>query len=102
MAIKISIIIPTRNRARMVQTLLNSIRDLAELDTIQPQIIVGDNNSQDETWKLLQSIAKSFSFPLTLLKVQSARKTAVKNNASRAALGDVLAYLDDDDVLQPN
>ena len=45
--IKLSIIIPTRNRARMVQTLLNSVRDLAGLDKFQPQIIVGDNNSQD-------------------------------------------------------
>jgi GT2 family glycosyltransferase len=102
MAIKISIIIPTRNRARMVQTLLNSIRDLAELDKIQPQIIVGDNNSQDETWKLLPSIAKSFSFPLTLLKVQTPGKSAVMNEASRAAHGDVLAFLDDDVVVQPN
>jgi GT2 family glycosyltransferase len=102
MAIKLSIIIPTRNRARMVQTLLNSIRDQAELDKIQPQIIVGDNNSQDETWKLLQSITKSFSFPLTLLKVQTPGKSAVMNEASRAAHGDVLAFLDDDVVVQPN
>ena len=102
MAIKISIIIPTRNRARVVQTLLNSLRDLAELDKIQPQIIVGDNNSQDETWKLLQSIAKTFSFPLTLLKVPTLGKSAVMNEASRAAHGDVLAFLDDDVVVQPN
>jgi GT2 family glycosyltransferase len=73
-----------------------------ELDKIQPQIIVGDNNSQDETWKLLQSITKSFSFPLTLLKVQTPGKSAVMNEASRAAHGDVLAFLDDDVVVQPN
>ena len=102
MAIKLSIIIPTRNRARMVQTLLNSIRDLAGLDKFQPQIIVGDNNSQDETWKLLHIVAKSFSPPLTLLKVQSAGKSAVMNEASRVAQGDVLAFLDDDVVVQPN
>jgi glycosyltransferase involved in cell wall biosynthesis len=52
MAIKLSIIIPTRNRARMVQTLLGSVRELVGLEKFQPQIIVGDNNSQDETWKL--------------------------------------------------
>ena len=86
----------------MVQTLLNSLRDLAGLDKFQPQIIVGDNNSQDETWKLLQSVAKSFSPPLTLLKVQNPGKSAVMNEASRAAHGDVLAFLDDDVVVQPN
>jgi glycosyltransferase involved in cell wall biosynthesis len=62
MAIKLSIIIPTRNRARLVQTLLNSIRELAGLDKFQPQIIVSDNNSQDETAKLLDSVA-TFLFP---------------------------------------
>ena len=86
----------------MVQTLLNSIRDLAGLDKFQPQIIVGDNNSQDETWKLLHIVAKSFSPPLTLLKVQGAGKSAVMNEASRVAQGDVLAFLDDDVVVQPN
>jgi GT2 family glycosyltransferase len=102
MAIKLSIIIPTRNRARMVQTLLNSLKELVGLDKFQPQVIVGDNNSQDETWRLLQSVANSFSPPLTLLKVQNPGKSAVMNEASRAAHGDVLAFLDDDVVVQPN
>jgi hypothetical protein len=33
----------------MVETLLDSIRELVGLERLQPQIIVGDNNSQDET-----------------------------------------------------
>jgi GT2 family glycosyltransferase len=102
MAIKLNIIIPTRNRARIVQTLLNSVRELVGLEKFQPQIIVGDNNSQDETWKLLHAVAKEFPLPLTLLKVQKCGKSAVMNEAARAARGDVLAFLDDDVVVQPN
>jgi GT2 family glycosyltransferase len=102
MAIKLSIVIPTRNRARMVQTLLNSVRELVGLHQFQPQIIVGDNNSQDETWKLLHGVARDFPLPLTLLKVQRPGKSAVMNEASRAAQGDVLAFLDDDVVVEPN
>jgi GT2 family glycosyltransferase len=102
MAIKLSIIIPTRNRARIVHKLLDSIQELEGLDKFQPQIIVGDNNSQDETWKLLHSIAKSFPLPLTLLKVQRRGKSAAMNEASRAAHGNMLAFLDDDVVVQPN
>src|SRR5262249_53971745 len=102
MAIKLSIIIPTRNRARMVQTLLNSISDLAGLDKFQPQIIVGDNNSQDETWRLLHIVAKSFSPPLTLLKAQRDCTSAVQNEAARVAPCDVLSFFDDDVVIQPN
>jgi GT2 family glycosyltransferase len=102
MAIKLSIIIPTRNRARLVQTLLSSIRELTGLDQVQPQIIVGDNNSQDETWKLLQTIAKNFPLPLTLLEVKRPGKSAVMNEAALAARGDVLAFLDDDVVVHEN
>ena len=102
MAIKLSIIIPTKNRARLVQTLLNSVRELVGLDKFQPQIIVGDNNSQDETSELLHTIAKNFPLPLTLLKVKERGKSAVMNEASRVAHGDVLAFLDDDVVVQAN
>jgi GT2 family glycosyltransferase len=102
MAIKLSIIIPTRNRARMVQTLLDSIRELVGLDRFQPQIIVGDNNSQDETWEVLENIAKNFPLPLTLRKVQKRGKSAVMNEASRMARGDVIAFLDDDVIVQEN
>jgi GT2 family glycosyltransferase len=102
MAIKLSIIIPTRNRARIVHKLLDSIKELEGLDKFQPQIIIGDNNSQDETWKLLQRIANSFPLPLTLLKVQRRGKSAVMNEASRAAHGNVLAFLDDDVIVQAN
>ena len=102
MAIKFSIIIPTRNRARIVHKLLDSIKELDGLDKFQPQIIVGDNNSQDETWTLLNRIAKSFPLPLTFLKVQRPGKSAVMNEASRIARGDVLAFLDDDVIVQAN
>ena len=102
MARKLSIIIPTRNRARLVQTLLNSIRELAGLDKFQPQIIVADNNSQDETPKLLHSIAQNFPLPLTLLKTERRGKSAAMNEASQVAHGNVLAFLDDDVVVQSN
>jgi GT2 family glycosyltransferase len=102
MAINLSIIIPTRNRARMVQTLLDSLKELVGLEKLQPEIIVGDNNSQDETWRLLDNVAKSFPLPLTLLKVKRRGKSAVMNEASRTARGNVLAFLDDDVVVQDN
>ena len=86
----------------MVQTLLDSLKDAAELDKFQPQIIVGDNNSQDETWILLQTIAKTFPLPLTLLKVKKRGKSAVMNEAARVARGDLLAFLDDDVAVQAN
>lgn len=100
MTIKLSIVIPTRNRARMVQTLLDSLKEVVGLERYLPEIIVGDNNSQDETWKLLHTLTKSFPVPLTLLKVKKRGKSAVMNEASRTATGEVIAFLDDDVVVQ--
>ena len=86
----------------MVQTLLDSLRDVINLERVLPEIIVGDNNSQDETWKLLHTLADVFPVPLTLIKVKRRGKSAVMNEASRMARGDVIAFLDDDVVVQAN
>ena len=84
----------------MVQTLLDSLKEVVGLERYLPEIIVGDNNSQDETWKLLHTLTKSFPVPLTLLKVKKRGKSAVMNEASRTATGEVIAFLDDDVVVQ--
>jgi glycosyltransferase involved in cell wall biosynthesis len=91
-----SIIVATKNRAPMIQGLLDSIKNVAGLDRIRPQIIVGDNNSEDGTWEVLQRTAKSFPLPIKLLRVKRPGKSAVLNDAVRAADGRILIFLDDD------
>jgi glycosyltransferase involved in cell wall biosynthesis len=68
-----SIIVATKNRAPMLQGLLDSMKNVAGLERIRPQIIVGDNNSEDETWELLQRTGKNFPLPIKLLKVKRRR-----------------------------
>jgi GT2 family glycosyltransferase len=94
-----SIIVATKNRAPMIQELLDSMKKVGGLDRIRPQIIVGDNNSEDGTWELLQKIAKSFPLPIRLLRVKRPGKSAVLNDAVRAADGRILLFLDDDVTL---
>ena len=91
-----SIIVATKNRAPMIQELLDSMTKVAGLDRIRPQIIVGDNNSRDGTWELLQRTAKNFPVPIKLLKVKRPGKSAVLNDAVRTAEGRILIFLDDD------
>ena len=80
----------------MIQALLDSMRDLAGLDCIRPEIVVADNNSEDKTWDVLQRVATSFPIPLTIIKVQKRGKSAVVNEAIRLTNGTVVAFLDDD------
>ena len=91
-----SIIVAIKNRAPMILGLLDNMKNVAGLDRIRPQIIVGDNNSQDGTWDLLQRTAKNFPLPIKLLKVKRPGKSAVLNDAVRSADGRIFVFLDDD------
>ena len=96
MTISLTVIVPTKNRAGMIQALLESMRDLAGLDQIRPQIIIADNDSEDDTWDVLQKIKKTFPICITVMKGKRPGKSAVINDAVRLANGAMLAFLDDD------
>jgi GT2 family glycosyltransferase len=96
-----TIIVPTKNRFDALIKLLDSLRKLRELERIQPEIIIGDNNSTDGTWEALQRESRNFPVALQLIKVTTPGKSAVMNEAIRAARGKILAFLDDDVIVDP-
>jgi glycosyltransferase involved in cell wall biosynthesis len=95
----ISIIVPTKDRSVELKGLLNSIREVRGLNKFQLEIIVGDNDSTDATWDTLLEETKQFPSVLRPLKVKTPGKSSVLNEAIRAAHGDVLAFVDDDVVV---
>jgi glucosyl-dolichyl phosphate glucuronosyltransferase len=97
-----SIIIPTRNRCKDISSLLESIRHLDGLIRVKPEIIVSDNGSRDQTWSSLQKIAAHYPVPLTALQSRIPGKSRALNAAIAVATGDVLVFVDDDVVVQPN
>ena len=96
---RLSIIIPTKNRLQALTQLLESISRLAELDTIRPQVIVADNDSADNTCLAVSSMAKTFPTQIQVLKVARPGKSAAINDAVQSASGAILAFLDDDVVV---
>ena len=99
MALTITVIIPTKNRCELIRDLLDSLEKLRGLTRIQPNIIVGDNASSDSTPKIVEMRKTSFPTELILLNVSSPGKSAVLNQAIRRSTGEVLAFLDDDVVV---
>ena len=95
----LSIIVPTKNRCELVRDLLNSLEKLRGLTRIKPNIILGDNASTDSTWKMLEARKASFPTELMPLRVSSPGKSAVLNEAIRRSNGEVLAFLDDDVIV---
>jgi glucosyl-dolichyl phosphate glucuronosyltransferase len=94
-----TIIIPTKDRAQVLAQLLDSIVQLQAIERILPEIIVADNDSRDNTYEHVNATARCFPTTMRALKVARAGKSAAINDAVHAAAGNVLAFLDDDVVV---
>lgn len=88
---KVSVIIPTYNRARYICRAINSVLDQTFTDH---EIIVVDDGSTDNTRELLaQYDGKIVYIPQTNQGISESR-----NRGIRAARGEYIAFLDSDDV----
>lgn len=94
-----TIIIPTKDRAQILAQLLDSIEQLGAIERILPEIIVADNDSRDNTYEHVNSKARCFPTTIRALKVRRPGKSAAINDAVHTATGNILAFLDDDVVV---
>lgn len=90
------VIIPVRNRAALVSACLDSI----EAQTLQPRaVIVVDDGSSDDTPEIVQQYAKRL--PLHLIRSEARGVSHARNVALGASRAPFVAFLDSDDVWQP-
>lgn len=88
----VSVVVPTRDRPQLLSQALASIRALEGPD-LTFEILVGDNGSDhDVTGAVAQAHGARH------IVVRSEGAAAARNAAMRAATGEFLAFLDDDDV----
>jgi glycosyltransferase involved in cell wall biosynthesis len=97
-----TIIIPTKNRADVLSQLLDSIEQLEPVDGILSEIVVADNDSQDDTYDRVKRTTKCFRTRVRIVKVTRPGKSAAINEALKLATGDVVAFIDDDVVVDKN
>ncbi|MDO9547944.1 MAG: glycosyltransferase [Candidatus Marinimicrobia bacterium] len=90
----VSIIIPTYNRARYLR---QSIESALSQDYTNFELIVVDNGSTDNTPEILAS----FGNKIKCLKEEKRGTSASRNKGLRAAQGEFIAFLDDDDFYLP-
>lgn len=99
---RISIIVPTHNRADSLSRLLESMESLEGMDSSQAEILIVDNGSTDETGIfLLAEQAKSRKFPLRILQERKKGKASALNLGLTSANGDFILVVDDDVVVHP-
>jgi len=95
-AIDVSVVVPTRDRSRMLETALRSV--LRQRD-VQIEVIVVDDASSDDTPK----VVAAFDEPrLRLLRNPAPTgPSEARNRGASEARGEWLAFLDDDDLWAP-
>lgn len=88
---KISVIIPTYNSAKTLQRTLYSVFK----QTLTPhEIIVVDDGSWDDTIEILKSYGSKIKF----ICQGNSGASAARNKGASLATGDVIAFLDSDDI----
>jgi glycosyltransferase involved in cell wall biosynthesis len=91
----VSVIIPVYNRARLVREAIDSVLGIA--GELPLEIIAVDDASTDDTWSALQSVGDPRVRPLHV--EQNGGQSAARNAGLDAALGELVKFLDSDDVL---
>jgi hypothetical protein cdiviTM7_00105 len=91
---KISVIIPCRNEAGVIDHLLESLT----IQTKKPdEIIVVDSASTDNTVECAE--AYSSKLPLKIIKVSEKGSSKARNSGASEAAGDMLVFIDADTIL---
>lgn len=99
---KITIVIPVRNRAALVERTLDSVK----AQTLRPlRLIIVDNGSTDGTWPALQRWAEANiapDFSVTILSEPTPGAAAARNAGLSAVETEWTMFFDSDDEMLPD
>lgn len=98
---KLSVIIPTRNRASILQKTLAAYAQQTARDEILEILIVNDG-STDETSKVIPELAKASAVPIVYLEQENQGQATARNHGIRKAKGELILLGDDDVIPAPN
>jgi glycosyltransferase involved in cell wall biosynthesis len=96
---KISVIIPTFNRADLLGKTLDSLGQLRPRFEERWEVVVVDNNSSDGTPEVARNRQRTFPVPLRYLFERAQGRSNALNAGITANEADVLVFIDDDVVV---
>jgi|HubBroStandDraft_1064217.scaffolds.fasta_scaffold16168_4 glycosyltransferase involved in cell wall biosynthesis len=99
---RLSVVICTWNRAESLQKTLESIENCRIPSGMDWEILIADNNSTDATSAVCQSFMQRNSERYRYLCEKRQGKSFALNTAIENARGDILAFTDDDVLVEPN
>lgn len=91
----VSVIVPTHNRSRFV---VEAVRSLLDQSYPSVEIVVVDDGSTDDT----QAALAPFADRIRLITQENAGPAAARNKGIAAASGEIVTFLDSDDLFLPD
>lgn len=97
--IEISIIICTFNRAKSLERTLESIREMAIPQNMVWELIIVDNNSRDKTREIVEKFRVRTDMDVVYVFEEKKGLSNARNSGVRKARGEVIAFTDDDVIV---
>jgi glycosyltransferase involved in cell wall biosynthesis len=95
----LSVVIPTYHRPQLLLRCLKAVLRQQRIEPGAYEVVVVDDGHDDETRHLVDELRQRSATPLRYLRPAVGRGPAVARNAGwRAAVGEVIAFTDDDTV----
>ena len=95
--VKVSVIMPTYNRQHMIRRAIQSVINQSHKNW---ELIIVDDGSTDQTAELVNAFLQDKRIKVT--KQQHLGLSAARNSGLKLASGEIIAYLDTDNVWRPN
>jgi glycosyltransferase involved in cell wall biosynthesis len=97
----ITVILCTHNRCRSLARALDSLASQVVPESVQWEGIVVDNNSNDKTREVVADFVRRYPGRFRYLFESQQGHSHARNAGVREAIGDVLAFMDDDTIVEP-
>lgn len=97
----VSLLVPSHNRRELLALTLSSVRELQIPDDAEIELIVVANACTDGTAAMVEAAAERMPIPTRCVVEARPGSSRARNRAAAEARGDLLAYIDDDVLLDP-
>ncbi|HLX05827.1 MAG TPA: glycosyltransferase, partial [Candidatus Binatus sp.] len=98
MTLKLTIAIPTHNRAALVRDTLASVSELASPADVEADCLVVDNASTDDTAAVVDEFARGAALPMRRVLEPRPGSSFARNRAVDETTSDYIFFIDDDAV----
>jgi len=98
----ITVVICTYNRAQSLARALTSLQEMSVPPDLSWELIVVDNNSHDDTRRIVHDFIRSSELPLRYVWEGTQGLCRARNTGIKEAKGEIVAFTDDDVTFDPH